>query len=86
MAERDSQIRLRTLIRNFLIELAVYGLLVVGYFFLVLRLLAEPLQTLFGGDLNYYAMVALILMVAQAVVLERITSFLVDRLGLERLE
>ena len=86
MNNLDQRVHLGTLIRNFLSELAVCGLLVVGYFFLVLRLLAEPLQTLFGGDLNYYAMVALILMVAQAVVLERITSFLVDRLELERLE
>ena len=52
----------------------------------MLRLLAEPLQTVFGGDLIFYAIVALILMVAQAVALERITSFLVDRLELERLE
>lgn len=86
MNKNDQGVHLRTLVRNFLIELAVYGLLVVGYFFLVLRLLAEPLQTLFGGDLNYYAIVALILMVVQAVALERVTSLLVDRLGLERLE
>ncbi|MFQ5944650.1 MAG: hypothetical protein ACE5NC_00150 [Anaerolineae bacterium] len=86
MEDRSAQIRLRILIRNFLIELVVYGLLVVGYFFVVLRVLAEPLQMLFGEDLIFYAIAGLILMVAQAVALEWVTSFLVDRLGLERLE
>ncbi len=86
MDDQAERIPLRILIRNFLIELAVYSLLVVGYFLLVLTLLAEPLQRLFGGDLPVYATVALILIVAQAVALEWITSLLVDRLGLERLE
>lgn len=86
MNENGERLRLRILIRNFLIELLVYALLVVGYFFLVLRLLAEPLQRLFGEDLIFYAVMALGLMVAQAVALEWVTSFLVDRLGLERLE
>jgi hypothetical protein len=78
--------RIRTLIRNFVIELIIYGLLVVGYFYLVLRLLGEPLRTLFDRNLVLYAVVALALIVAQSVLLEAVTSFLLSRLKLERLE
>lgn len=78
--------RFGILIRNFVIELIIYGLLVVGYFFLVLRLLGQPLRTLFDDNLLLYSLVALALIVAQSVLLEAITSFLLARLNLERLE
>jgi hypothetical protein len=74
------------LIRNFVIELIIYGLLVVGYFYLVLRLLGQPLRLLFDENLLLYALIALILIVAQSVLLEALTSFLLSRLKLERLE
>lgn len=74
------------LIRNFAIELIIYGLLVVGYFYLVLRLLGEPLRALFERNLLLYAVVALALIVAQSVLLEAVTSFLLSRLKLERFE
>jgi hypothetical protein len=76
----------RILIRNFAIEVLIYTALIVGYFFLVLRFLGRPLEKLFANNLILYAFVALALIVAQAVVLELITSFLINRLGLERLE
>jgi hypothetical protein len=76
----------RTLIRNFVIEVLLYSALVVVYFLLVLRLLAEPLAELFKNNLTVYAFVALGLIVAQGAVLESVTSFLIRRLGLERLE
>jgi uncharacterized membrane protein len=78
--------RVWVLIRNFVIELIIYGLLVIGYFYLVLRLLGEPLKQLFDDNLLLYALVALALIVAQSVLLEAITSFLLARLKLERLE
>jgi uncharacterized membrane protein len=78
--------RLRTLVRNFAIEVLVYGVLVVAYFYLVLRFLGDPLEKLFAENLTVYAFVALALIVAQGVVLEFITSFLLSRLGLDRLE
>lgn len=77
---------LRALLRNFIIEIIVYAGLVVGYFFLVLRILGEPLQALSSRSLVLYAFVALGLIVAQAVVLDLVTSFLIDRLGLDRFE
>jgi hypothetical protein len=76
----------RSLIRNFAIEVLVYAILVVGYFFLVLRFLGEPLEVLYTNNLVLYAFVALGLIVVQGAVLEFVTSFLINRLGLERLE
>lgn len=78
--------KLRSLVRNFAIEVVIYGTLVVVYFFLVLRFLAVPLANLFEQNLVIYAFVALGLIVAQGALLEFVTSFLLDRLGLERLE
>ena len=76
----------RVLVRNFAIEVLVYGVLVLGYFLLVLRLLGEPLHELYTSNLTLYAFVALALIVIQGAVLEFITSFLLERLGLDRLE
>lgn len=76
----------RNLIRNFAIEVVIYGALVVVYFFLVLRFLAEPLANLFETNLVVYAFIGLGLIVAQGALLEFITSFLLSRLGLERLK
>jgi hypothetical protein len=74
------------LIRNFAIEVLLYAALVVGYFYLVLRVLGEPLRRIFGENLLLYAIVALALIVAQGALLEFITTFMLNRLGLERLE
>lgn len=81
-----NQHNLRILIRNFVIELILYGGLVVAYFLIVLRLLGQSLAQLFHSNLVAYGIVALILIVAQGVFLEMITSFLMERLPLERLE
>jgi hypothetical protein len=75
----------RQMIRNFLIEMAIYGALLVGYFYVALRFLGEPLKNLFDQSLLFYAITGLILIVAQAVLLEFITSLLFDFLGLNRL-
>ncbi len=76
----------RRLMRNFVIELAIYGILVTVYSLVVLRLLGEPLARLFGGNLITYALISLGLIVTQGVLLDLITSFLLDRLRLGRLE
>jgi hypothetical protein len=63
-------------LRAFLVELAVYAILVVGYFFLVLHFLGESLHQL---EMHYrytYAGVAILLIVGQAVVLEALTTLL----------
>lgn len=78
--------RIRTLLRSFVIEMLIYAVLVVGYFWVVLRLLGDPLKRLFTNDLVLYAIVALVLIVAQSVLLEAISSFIVGWLGLDKFE
>jgi hypothetical protein len=72
--------------RNFVIELVIYGILVIVYSLVVLRMLGDPLARLFGNNLITYALISLGLIIAQGVLLDLITSFLLDRLRLGRLE
>ena len=74
----------KILLRNFAIELVIYSVLVIAYVYLALRLLAEPLEALFESNLVVYAFLGLILILAQAVLLETVTTFIVSRLKLER--
>jgi hypothetical protein len=76
----------RTLIRNFVIELVVYGALVLAYSMIVLRWLSEPLRELFHSNLLVYALLSLGLIVAQGAVLDAVTAFLLSLLPMERLE
>jgi hypothetical protein len=78
--------RIWMLMRNFVIELIVYSILVVAYFVVALRLLGEWLARLFHSNLVTYALISLGLIVAQGVLLDLITSFLLDRLNLSCLE
>jgi hypothetical protein len=78
--------KLGKLVRNFVIEMLVYAVLVVGYFLLVLRLLADPLARLFSDNLPLYAIVALLLIVAQGILLEALTSLIIGWLGLGHIE
>lgn len=77
---------MRTLIRGFAVEMIMYAILVTLYSVLVLRLLGKPLSQLFGDNLTAYAFMSLGLIVAQAVLLDSVTSFLLDQLHLERIE
>lgn len=74
------------ILRNFGIELVLYAALIIVYFLLVLRYLIVPLTFLYSTNPPFYAVLSLVLIVAQAVVLESVTSFLINRLGIERLE
>jgi len=76
----------RKLVRNFVLELVVYGILVVAYFLIVLRSIGGWLTSLYHNNLTLYAVIALVLIVVQSVLLEKVTTFLIERLGLERLE
>ena len=62
--------------RAFLVELAIYAVLVVAYFFLVLHFLGEWLHQLELLHRYTYAGVAILLIIGQAVVLEGVTTFL----------
>ena len=63
-------------LRAFLIELAIYALLVVAYFFLVLHFLGGWLQQLEIHHRNAYGGVAILLIIGQAVLLENVTTLL----------
>jgi hypothetical protein len=63
-------------IRAFLIELAIYSLLVVGYFFAVLHFLAGWINDLEKSHITLYAFVALALIIVQGIVLETVTTWL----------
>ncbi len=67
----------------FIVELAIYALLVVGYFFLVLTFLNNWLKGLFDQNKTYYAIVALVLIVTQGVILEFVTSGLLKLIKLK---
>jgi hypothetical protein len=63
-------------LKSFLIELFVYALLVVGYFYLVLNLLGDWLHHLYEIDRKLYAVIALILVIGQGLLLEGVTRLL----------
>ena len=65
-----------TTLRAFLIELAVYAVLVTAYFFLVLHFLSGWLQELHLHHVKVYALIAIVLIIGQAVVLESVTTWL----------
>ena len=67
-------------LRAFLIELAIYAVLVIAYFFLVLHFLGEWLHQLETGHRYTYAGVAILLIIGQAVVLEALTTLLLRML------
>jgi hypothetical protein len=63
-------------IKPFVIELAVYGALVAGYFFLVLHFLGGALLNLYQNERKLYAFTALALIIGQGIVLEILTRAL----------
>jgi hypothetical protein len=73
----------KTLIRNLIIELIIYGVLLVGYFYLVLRFLGGFLTNLFTNHNTLYAFLGLGLIVVQGVFLEALTSLLIRMLRLD---
>lgn len=81
----DMKDRVRA-VKNLIVELMVYGTLVTLYAVGVLQFLADPLAELYSSDLTLYAWVALFLIVGQGVLLEGVTSFLMDRLRLVRFD
>jgi|SRR5208283_2722222 len=74
----------KTSLRFFLLELAFYAALVVGYFFLVLALMGKWLLGLFEHHRQLYAVIALTLMVGQGFGLEALTRGLIGWLEPQR--
>jgi hypothetical protein len=68
--------------RSLGLELAIYAPLVTLYYFLVLRRVNDWLTTLYDASSTEYAAVSVLLIVGQGVMLERLTSWLLRRIGL----
>ena len=66
---------IRTL-RAFAVELVIYAILVLAYFFLVLHFLGGWLHELETRHRYGYAAIAILLMMGQAVLLQNVTTFL----------
>jgi len=63
-------------LRAFLIELVIYTVLVVVYFFVVLHFLGPSLLQLEVQHRYGYALLAIALIIGQAILLEALTTFL----------
>ena len=81
-ARSKSDPSLRPLLRSLMLELAIYTPLVVLYYLLVLRYANDSLTQLYQSDTVLYAITATAAIVAQAVLLERFTAWLLRRFGL----
>jgi hypothetical protein len=78
----NSDIRKR--LHRFGIKMVIYAVLVTIYLYVVVRYLGDWLVTLYHEDLFLYAIVALVFIVVQAVFLDSVTTFLMNRLGLNK--
>jgi hypothetical protein len=86
VASRLGQHPLRRMIGYVAAEVAVYGVLVVAYAAVAFQFLVDRLNDWFHRNPSLYAVLALLLIVGQGILLEELTSFLLDRLRLERFE
>jgi hypothetical protein len=68
------RIEVQRTLKAFGIELAIYAVLVTGYFFAVLHFLGGWLVDLETEHIRLYAVIAIALIIGQAVVLEWITT------------
>ena len=66
------------------IQMVIYGVLVTIYLFLVWRYLKEWLVMLYHENLGLYAVICLVFIVVQAVFLDSVTTFIMNRLGLNK--
>ena len=75
MSKGRGQRELRSVpVVSFLFELVAYAVLVTGYLILVLGFAGSTLWNLYQTNKTTYAVVALVLIVAQGVLLEMLTS------------
>ncbi len=71
---RRSKTEIGRTLRAFVVELLVYAVLVTAYFFAVLHFLGGWLMRLATEHIHTYAIVAILLIIGQAVVLEAVTT------------
>lgn len=76
----------RALLQRFVLELVLYSGLVTVYYFLVLHLLGHRLELLYEHQRRLYAGLALGLIIAQGLLLEVLTRFLLSWITPQREE
>ena len=69
-----SKTAVRRTLRAFAVEIIIYAVLVTAYFFAVLHFLGGWLMRLATEHIHTYAIVAILLIIGQAVVLEAVTT------------
>jgi hypothetical protein len=74
----------KVLLRNLIVEMIIYSILIIGYYFLVLRWLDDWLLSIFNSNLVFYAVAGLGLIFTQAVLLDFVTSFLMKYIKLDQ--
>jgi hypothetical protein len=67
---------------RFGVQMVIYAVLVSIYLYLVWRYLEDWLVHLYREDLPLYAVICLVFIVVQAVILDTLTTFIMDRLNL----
>jgi len=74
----------KILIRNLLIEIIIYSVLILGYYLLVLQRLANWLFTIFNTNLVFYSFLGLGLVFIQAGLLYFANSLLMKYIKLDQ--
>ena len=72
---------MKLVLRNFIIQLLIFSVILAIYFTLVLRHLGEPLTELFHQSLLVYAVASLLLIIVQVLFLDSLIGFIAKRLG-----
>ena len=74
----------RKRLQIFGIQMVIYGVLVSIYLVLVWRYLKDWLVMLYNENLGLYAVISLAFIIIQAVFLDYVTTFIMNRLGLNK--
>jgi len=86
MPKVQSEGNYKKMIRKFMAELTIYGVLVIGYSIVILRYFNDYLTDLFESNLLIYSGLALLLIVAQGVLLDFVTTYLVGQFKFDEIE
>jgi len=74
----------RILLRNLVAEIIIYSILLIGYYFVVLRWLESWLNLVFEENLTLYAFVGLGLILIQGAFLDLVTTLLLKYIKLDQ--
>ena len=76
----------KTFLKDVLLEILVNAIISITYFFLLLQFLNQPLTNLFHNDITMYGIVCVLFTITQGFVLDSVTGFMMNILGLHRIK